>query len=203
MKYRGYIEVTEIDPRLLVQVAFSGSRPQGLGFLHHRPGGLDEETLNGIMARSEKQNGEIDLDYLHGRSMKFRVKVDPETKKKYINLDWYDHSRDATKHLVRECGLPDVEARIQKAEAEKDEEKREWQATQERAARKFVEICLENGGSINRKESPLSDHYTLPEGDPAREAFTYGIQPAKERGWVTVDSEWETYTLTDAGRNVT
>lgn len=200
--FRGYIEVTEIDPRLLVQVAYSGSRPQGLGFLHARPGGLDEATLNAIIERSQKgtRPGEISLDYLHGRSMKFDVRVDVETNKRYIDLDWYDHGREATKHLVRECGLPEVEARIAKAEAEKDEKQREWEARQESAARGLVKALAERGGRASSHDEPFASYYRLSEGDPVGEAWTYGREPAVERGWVSVDREWREYTLTDAGR---
>ena len=200
--FRGYIDVTEIDPRLLVQVAFSGSRPQGMGFLHHRPGGLDEETLNEIMKSSESgyRKGEIDLDYVHGRSMKFHVRFDPDTGKRYIDLDWYDHGREATKHLVRECNLPDVEARIAKAEAEKAEKEREWEERQDRAARILVRLMGERGGRANAKEPPFSTYYSLPEDDPVSEAWSYGRNPAVKAGWVKVDAEWREYTLTDAGR---
>lgn len=200
--FKGYIEVTEIDPRLLVQVAFSGSRPQGLGFIHHRPGGLDEETLNEIIERSKEARvpGEIDLDYVHGRSMKFHVRVDAETGKRYIDLDWYDHSREATKHLVRECGLPDVEARIAQAEAEKAEKEREWAARQDKAARALVKIMSERGGRANALAPPFSTYFTLPDTDPLCEAWMYGRQPAVKAGWVTVDRDWREYTLTDAGR---
>lgn len=136
MDTRDLIEVTEVDSRLIIQVAYSGSRPQGLGFLHVRPGGLDEKTLNEIIARShtEIRKGEVHLDYLHGRSMQFHIRVDSETGKKYVGLDWYDHSREATKHLVRECGVPDVEARIAAAEAGKAEQEREWAEQKEREA---------------------------------------------------------------------
>jgi hypothetical protein len=120
---RGWIDVTEIDPRRFIQIAYSGSAPQGLGFLHHEPGGLDEETLDKILNSSRR--GRIDIDYLNGRSMKFNL-IEYEGRR-YFDPDWYDHGRESTKHLVREAGLPDVEARIQKAEAEKEELKREWE----------------------------------------------------------------------------
>jgi|HubBroStandDraft_6_1064221.scaffolds.fasta_scaffold248888_1 hypothetical protein len=201
MDLRGYIDVTEIDPRLLVQVAYSGSRPQGLGFLHARPGGLDEATLNAIMEDAEKsfpRPGEINLDYLHGRSMKFHVRVVDE--RKYIDLDWYDHGREATKHLVRECGLPDVEAKISKAEAEKAEQAREWQAKQARAARAFVKLVADRGGRILRTEEPIKNYYLLPENDPVGEAVSYGREPAIKAGWISTDETWSQYSLTPLGR---
>ena len=201
MKYRGYIDVTEIDPRLLVQVAFSGSRPQGLGFLHHRPGGLDEATLNEIIERSqtETRKGEIHLDYLHGRSMKFHVCVDQDTGKRYIDLDWYDHGREATKHLVRECGLPDVETRIANAETEKAQEAREYEERQEKAARSFIAILLRMGGVASSNKTPFAEYYRLPDGDPISEAWMYGRERAVKNGWVTVSQDWREYALTEAG----
>lgn len=201
MNLQGYIDVTEIDPRLLVQVAYSGSRPQGLGFLHAKPGGLDEATLDSIIKSANESTyrpGEIDLDYLHGRSMKFHVRV--HEGRRYIDLDWYDHGREATKHLVRECGLPDVEARIAKAEAEKDEKERQWQARQDNAARSLVRILSERGGRANALEEPFKTYFSRPEGDALGEAWTYGRQPAVKAGWVATDRDWREYTLTDKGR---
>lgn len=199
---RGYIDVTEIDPRLLVQVAFSGSRPQGMGFLHHRPGGLDEATLDEIINRSQEERvpGTIHLDYVHGRSMKFHVLA--EGDKRYIDLDWYDHDREATKHLVRECNLPDVEARIAAAEAGKAEKEREWEERQDKAARILVRIMGERGGRAHAQEPPFSTYYTRPDDDPLSEAWMYGRNHAVKAGWVVVDPEWRVYTLTPAGREL-
>jgi hypothetical protein len=202
MDFRGYIEVTEVDPRLLVQVAYSGSRPQGLGFLHHKPGGLDEETLNEIIKCSENEHnkGQINLDYVHGRAMKFSVHVDRDTGKKYVDLDWYDHSREALKHVVRECGVPDVEARIAKAEAEKDEQAQAWEAKQERYARLFVEIVAKEGGNVRYDKPPFKEYYKLAEDDPILLSWCFGRERAIKNGWITRDPEWREFTITDAGR---
>lgn len=201
MDLRGYIDVTEIDPRLLVQVAYSGSRPQGLGFLHAKPGGLDEETLNAIIKRSEESDyrrGEIDLDYLHGRSMKFHVRF--EDGRRYLDLDWYDHGREATKRLLRECQLPDVEARITKAEAEKDEKDREWEARQDKAARLLVGMVAERGGHAHRDD--FGKTYELPEGSPICEALYYGVERAEKNRWLTLSKDYQEYSLTEAGKSL-
>jgi hypothetical protein len=206
MDLRGYIDVTEIDPRLLVQAAYSGSIPKGLGFLHHRDGGLDEETLNEIIRRSEEgamgtpRRGEINLDYVHGRAMKFHVRV--QDGRRFIDIDWFDHGREATKHLVRECQLPDVEARIAKAEAEKAELAREHQARLEKGARFLIGILAEKGGRARRDEEPLDGAHRLRDGDPALEAMYYGVERALEHGWITVSEDCREYTLTQAGRSL-
>lgn len=200
MDLRGYIDVTEIDPRLLVQVAYSGSRPQGLGYLHAKGGGLDEETLNAIIARSEGEyrKGEINLDYVHGRSMKFHVRF--ENGRRYLDLDWYDHGREATKRLLRECQLPDVEARITKAEAEKDEKDREYDARQDKAARLLVGMVAERGGRAARDD--FGKTYEMPENSPIVEALYYGVERASANGWITLSKGCREYSLTEAGKSL-
>ena len=199
--WRGYIEVTELDPRLLVQVAYSGSRPQGLGFLHARPGGLSENTLNEIMAVAEENGGQVYLDYLHGRSMKFYILKDKEMGKSYIELDWYDHGVEATKRLVRECGLPDVEARIAAAEAGLADKVREWEEKQERCARIFVRLLKAHEGKLSMNEPPLRGYYRLNEDDPIALAVAYGRSRVLENGWAA-SPDYRNFTLTEKGRNL-
>lgn len=202
MDTRGYIEVTEIDVRLLVQVAYSGSRPQGLGFLHAQPGGLDEATLNEILERSqqERTKGTIHLDYVHGRSMKFHVMVDEATGKKYVDLDWYDHGRESTKRLVRECQVPDVEARIAAAEAGKLEKKIEWETKQDTAAKSLCRMAVESGGTVYSDREPFAEYFKLKEGDPVYDAWAFGRQWAVDKGWMKASKDRQAYTLTDEGR---
>jgi hypothetical protein len=195
--WRGYIDVTDIDLRLLVQVAYSGSRPQGLGFLHAKPGGLDEETLNEIVAQSETGRGEIHLDYLHGRSMKFNVRKDRETGRRYVDLDWYDHGRRATEHLLREVGLPNVEEAIAKAAAEKDEKEREWQAKQEAGAKVGIAFLEKEGGHVARDHEAIRDWFKGDESSPAyklydalNDACSLKLADYRDGG----------YALNDAGR---
>jgi hypothetical protein len=187
MNLTGYIDVTELDPRRLISAAYEASSPRGLGFLHARPGGLDEETLDAVMAHAEKHTGgTVRLDYLHGRCMKFDIRA--HEGRRYVDLDWYDHGREALKALLRECGLPDVEARIAKAEAEKDEEAREYKARCDRAARAFVKLLAEKGGRVLQQDALFAEMHKRPEGDPINEAYLYGSRTAVDNGWVVIAS---------------
>lgn len=198
--WRGYFDVTGIDPRLIIQVAYSGSRPQGLGYLHSKPGGLTEADLNEIMERSEKWGrGSIDIDYLNGRSMKFHIHRDVDTGRMYFNLDWYDHGREATEWLVREIDLPNVEPAINKARAEKAELEAEWVALQERSARLCLQYAAERNGIVC--DADVDAIYRAAE-QPMYDGWCYGNGMARENGWLSWDSKSRTHTLTDAGRAI-
>jgi hypothetical protein len=122
---RGYVDITEADQRQLARLAYAASRPQGMGMLHYREGELDEETLTQIMEVADKYHeGAIDLDYVHGRACKLRVRR--YDGKRYVRLDWYDHSAEAMKVVLRQLNLPDVEARIAEAERTGEQQRREW-----------------------------------------------------------------------------
>ena len=201
--WRGHIDVTDIDPRLLIQTAYMGSRPQGLGFLHHKPGGLSEDELSAIMERSENaasdyNRGSIHIDYLNGRSMKFNVRFDRKTGRRYIDLDWYDHGRSATEHLLREVGLSDVDKAIAKAAAEKEELKREWRAEQEAGAKVAVSFLVEQGGQASSSH-PAITAWLKEVGEGPSYHLQRGLDAARELGLI----QWRDgeYALTDAGRS--
>jgi hypothetical protein len=114
MDLRGLVEVTEVDQRELAKAAYAMSRPQGMGFLHFTEGELDQATLNAIIEQADKfRGGCIDLDYVRGRSCKFHVRL--HDGKRYVSINWYDHSVEEMSQLLRDCKVPDVEARIAKA----------------------------------------------------------------------------------------
>lgn len=128
MDLRGYVEITELDRRLLVQAVYAASRPQGLGFLHFREGALDKGTVDAVLAAADKyRNGGLDLDYVHGRACKFRVKV--SDNRHYVAINWYDHSPEQLKEMLRGLKLPDAEARF--AEAERGEADRQVEYEEE------------------------------------------------------------------------
>jgi hypothetical protein len=79
MSTTGKIDVTDVPLDTLVRAAYALSSPQGLGFIHAKKGGLDDDTLAAILKRGEGDNWcAVFMDYVHGRSVKFNVhRVDP------------------------------------------------------------------------------------------------------------------------------
>lgn len=105
---RKYIVTKEQLPAL-VREAYALSVPQGMGFLHARPGGLDEETVTRAMAYVDEFNA-LDLDYLHGRAIKMWVRADKGTGHFAIDADrWYDHSKQDLDELAKRVGLQEMQ----------------------------------------------------------------------------------------------
>lgn len=129
MDFRGYIDVSALDLRKMVAAAFDKSQPQGLGLLHHKPGGLSDEELDQTIAGGQIAAGDREmlyLDYVRGRSMKFNIyTVDG---KHYWRLGWYDHSFDQQYAVLVEAGMSEaeVDAAVEKAEAEEAEKAAEY-----------------------------------------------------------------------------
>jgi hypothetical protein len=124
MDTRGYVDITELDLKTLVKEVYDRSLPAGLGWFHFTEGPLDEETADSILALGVKYNdGGIRMDYVHGRQCKFDVRA--HEGRRYAKLNWYDHSVEAMKKLMRDLMLPDVEARLAKAEIEEEERRKE------------------------------------------------------------------------------
>lgn len=197
--WRGYIEVTEVDHRLLLKTAYRLSSVSGLGVLHAKPGELDAESIDEIIARKTGA-GNVTTDYVHGRAMKFTIRADKETGKSYLNLDWHDHGREATKRLVRECGVPDAEARIADAERGADEKAAEWRVKYIAAAVTLLKIVSDMGGTISRFDSPLSDWHRRSEDDPLEMAGSIGNSYCNNAGYLQASQDYKTFTITDAGR---
>lgn len=188
---RGQFNVTGIDPRLIIQAAFTGSRPQGLGFLHHQPGGLSEDEMAAVSKPGH--DGSIHIDYLRGRSMKFHLRRDRDSGEMFFDLDWYDHGRRASEQLMRDICLPDVEAAIEAARAGKKAKEDEWLAQELEAARSAV-------GFIAAGQTSRPDGYcNFEEKDPRYTAWAYGTDRAIREGWVAQSEDYRTYSLTPAG----
>lgn len=135
MDLRGLVDITELDRDALVRAIYAASVPMGMGWLHATDGELDDTSLRLITdAADQYHEGGIDLDYVHGRQCKFRARK--HEGKLYAKLDWYDHGIEAMKQLMRELKLPDVEARLAKAEAEGEERLKE----DEEANQKYREV---------------------------------------------------------------
>jgi hypothetical protein len=87
-----------------IKKAFELSQPQGLGFLHHREGPLEEETVQEIIARGHSRLL-ADMDYVHGRSCKFHVRKADEDGFMLIEPRWYDHGDYELDALLRDLGV--------------------------------------------------------------------------------------------------
>jgi len=99
MRYE--FEESKIDD--VLRAAYDLSAPQGLGFLHVRPGGLDDETIARI-----KDSGiglfAARLDYVHGRAVKLTVRRDGDVC--HIPADhWFDHSLEDLRELAKRADL--------------------------------------------------------------------------------------------------
>jgi hypothetical protein len=151
MTTEGKIDVTDVPLDKLVRTAYALSRPQGLGFIHAKDGGLDDETLQAILKRGEgDQWCAVSMDYVHGRAVKFNVRrIDDRL---YIDNQWFDHSTGQLKQLLDEVGLsPDL---VDKARAEQA-------AYREHAKDAALAYIRERGGSI--KQNRGYRHLVKPE----------------------------------------
>lgn len=84
------IDVTHCDLRLLIAKAYELSSPQGLGFLHAKPGALPDADIDEILERSKDDPlGPVQMDYVNGRSIKLSVRRRDD--KLFIPARWYDH----------------------------------------------------------------------------------------------------------------
>lgn len=94
----------------VLAAAFDLSRPQGLGFLHYKPGSADAEMFRDDIKRaiaadtSKPFFKSIHLDYVQGCACKFSIRYDADGW--FVEGPrWYDHSPEALLELVNRCGL--------------------------------------------------------------------------------------------------
>ena len=80
------IDITDVDPILVVKKAYELSSPQGLGFLHFDPAPLKDED-----AALYVRNGEIWADYIKGRAVKLSS-FRREGGRIFISRYWKDHN---------------------------------------------------------------------------------------------------------------
>lgn len=98
------IDITGVDLSKFVREAYNLSRPQGLGYLHHREGGLPEDELQAILKRDENSKYyAVSMDYVMGRAVKMTVHKSGD--RLVINDRWFDHSDEALKTLLDRCGV--------------------------------------------------------------------------------------------------
>lgn len=126
-----YIEIPSDKLADAVKLAFDLSSPQGLGFLHHREGGLEDGVVNEIIEREKRGAVAASMDYVHGRSCKFTVYRGGERPdwddKLYISSSWYDHSDRALEELLTGIGVNDPAGKIEAAQAAQRAENERWQ----------------------------------------------------------------------------
>lgn len=189
---RGQFKTTAIDPRVIVKAAFSASRPQGLGMLHHRPDDLTEAELDTVMA-IYRRDGTIRIDYLRGRSMKFDLFYDAETADFYFDLDWYDHGRHAAEQLMRNVDLPDVDRAIEEARAGKKAIKEEREARHIAAAKTALGLVADGNA-----KAPEFFWKRQPD-DPIYQAWAYGADLAVDKGWLIVGADHLSFAVTVEG----
>lgn len=104
MRYE--FDETKVDD--VIRAAYDLSVPQGLGFLHVRPGGLDDETIARI---KESKSGlyAASMDYVHGRAVKLTIRREGVIC--YIPADrWFDHSLEDLRELARRADLGEPKA---------------------------------------------------------------------------------------------
>lgn len=94
------IIVTEEDLPVLVSKAYELSSPQGMGFMHARDGDLDADTRDSILEEGkEHPRNAVSMDYVHGRSCKFRVQRNDDGQP-VVRYPWYDHTRHQFDQLI-------------------------------------------------------------------------------------------------------
>lgn len=101
------IDVTGASLEALIRSVFNLSRPQGLGFIHHREGDITEDEIADILKRGNDRIP-VRMDYVRGRSCKFTVWQDGD--RRYIRDSWYDHGPDQFDQLLRDVGITKIAA---------------------------------------------------------------------------------------------
>lgn len=94
------IDITGVDLKELVKKAYELSNPQGMGYIHFREGPLSDADAQAILDIQQPSYGAIlSMDYVKGRSVK--LTVFQQDDKLYVRNDWFDHSEDQLKELLR------------------------------------------------------------------------------------------------------
>lgn len=97
------IDITGTDLRKFVAKAYELSQPQGMGFLHFTEGPLDEATISAILDVRNPGYCLLNMDYVHGRSVKLGVYV--RDGRWLINSRWYDHTARQLHALLAADGV--------------------------------------------------------------------------------------------------
>lgn len=96
------IDVTNCDIRKLVQEAYMLSKPQGMGFMHFKPGPLTEDEITDIIQCSSGSSIAVYMDYTNGRAVKMTVFKQGDNLS--IHDAWFDHSSGDYDLLLQRIG---------------------------------------------------------------------------------------------------
>lgn len=97
-----HIDLTGVDPTLMLKAAYDLSRPQGMGFIHFKPEPLTDQECEAILARGH-DHLVFSTDYVNGRAMKLALYRDGD--KQYMKKSWYDHSSYDFAELLNRLGF--------------------------------------------------------------------------------------------------
>lgn len=93
------VTITRDNLPKVIAKAYDLSQPQGMGFLHAKPGGIPEDVLQQILVRSDAGDDHyrkaIRLDYVQGRAVKLGIHFDAAAGTYYLEdtgHGWFDHS---------------------------------------------------------------------------------------------------------------
>lgn len=97
------INITGVDLKQFVAEVYNLSKPQGLGYIHYKKGPLDNETIEKIIDSPHYVDCIINMDYVHGRACK--INVYEKDDQWFIDNQWFDHTPEDLKELLRRCGI--------------------------------------------------------------------------------------------------
>lgn len=96
------IDITGVDLRKFVADVYDLSVPQGMGFLHARPGDLPDEVIDNILKNTPPAIA-VSMDYVLGRACKMTVYRKEGAL--LIGAKWFDHSQEQLNELLRRHGI--------------------------------------------------------------------------------------------------
>lgn len=102
MPETAYVKIPTTRVPDLVKKVYDMSIPVGLGIMHHRPGPLDDATLESILSRGP---GHVHMDYVRGRQCKFSTRASDSEDYVLIHPTWYDHSDKQLVELLTHIGI--------------------------------------------------------------------------------------------------
>jgi len=148
----GEIEITGVNLKTLVKIAYGLSQPQGLGHFHYQKGDLSDEDIEAIVKGGEEDLEfiAVSMDYVKGRAVKLTVRRDDGRLS--IPNKWFDHTDAQLRDLLTLCGFD--ASLIQEAR----DDKRRYD---ERCLAEAKAFLKEKGGSWSEerakaKEDPLT-----------------------------------------------
>lgn len=101
------VTITRDNLPKVIAKAYELSQPQGMGFLHAKPGDIPDDVLQQILDRSDSaqfdMNRGVRLDYVQGRAIKLGIHFDADAGSYYLEdtgHGWYDHSDEQWVELL-------------------------------------------------------------------------------------------------------